>query len=74
MFELPERMGSAHKAWAPYQAFEASDGWVLIAVASDEMWLNLCKVLKLEDLGNDSRYATPRRSLVESTGRNSRSH
>ena len=57
--ELPERMGSAHKAWAPYQAFEASDGWVMIAVASDEMWLNLCKVLKLEDLGNDSRYATP---------------
>ena len=57
--ELPERMGSAHKAWAPYQAFEASDGWVQIAVASDEMWLNLCKVLKLEDLGNDSRYATP---------------
>jgi len=70
--ELPERMGSAHKAWAPYQAFEASDGWVLIAVASDEMWLNLCKVLKLEDLGNDSRYATPqsrrkhRRELAES--------
>ena len=69
--ELPERMGSAHKAWAPYQAFEASDGWVLIAVASDEMWLNLCKVLKLEDLGNDSRYATPqsrrkhRRELAE---------
>ena len=70
--ELPERMGSAHKAWAPYQAFEASDGWVLIAVASDEMWLNLCKVLKLEDLGNDSRYATPqsrrkhRKELTES--------
>ncbi len=70
--ELPERMGSAHKAWAPYQAFEASDGQVLIAVASDEMWLNLCKVLKLEDLGHDSRYATPqsrrkhRKELAES--------
>lgn len=70
--ELPERMGSAHKAWAPYQAFEASDGWVMVAVASDEMWLNLCKVLKLEDLGNDSRYATPqsrrkhRKELAES--------
>jgi crotonobetainyl-CoA:carnitine CoA-transferase CaiB-like acyl-CoA transferase len=56
--ELPERMGSAHKAWAPYQAFETCDGWVLIAVATDEMWQNLCKVMKLEDLGNDSRYAT----------------
>lgn len=70
--ELPERMGSAHKAWAPYQAFEVSDGWVMIAVASDEMWLNLCKVLKLEDLGKDSRYATPqsrrkhRKKLAES--------
>src|SRR4030042_1942506 len=56
--ELPERMGSAHKAWAPYQAFETSDGWVLIAVATDEMWKSLGKVLKLEDLDNDSRYAT----------------
>ncbi len=57
--ELPERMGSAHKEWAPYQAFETSDGWVLIAVASNEMWKNLCKVLGLKDLRNDSRYATP---------------
>jgi len=78
--ELPERMGSAHKAWAPYQAFEASDGWVMIAVASDEMWLNLCKVLKLEDLGNDSRYATPqsrrkhRKELVESLSKVTRQY
>ena len=57
--ELPERMGSAHKEWAPYQAFESSDGWVLIAVASNKMWTNLCKVLGLKDLRNDSRYATP---------------
>ena len=70
--ELPERMGSAHKAWAPYQAFETSDGWVLIAVASNKMWENLCKVLKLKDLRNDSRYATPesrrkhRKKLAES--------
>ena len=57
--ELPERMGSAHREWAPYQAFETSDGWVLIAVASNKMWENLCEVLKLKDLRNDSRYATP---------------
>jgi len=70
--ELPERMGSAHKAWAPYQAFETRDGWLLIAVATDEMWQNLCKVLKLEDLGKDYRFATEasrrkhRKELVES--------
>jgi len=70
--ELPERMGSAHKEWAPYQAFETSDGWVLIAVASNEMWKNLCKVMGLKELRNDSRYATTesrrkhRKELVES--------
>jgi CoA:oxalate CoA-transferase len=70
--ELPERMGSAHKEWAPYQAFETSDGWVLIAVASNEMWKNLCKVLGLKELRSDSRYATPesrrkhRKELAES--------
>jgi crotonobetainyl-CoA:carnitine CoA-transferase CaiB-like acyl-CoA transferase len=70
--ELPERMGSAHKEWAPYQAFETSDGWVLIAVSSNKMWKNLCKVLGLKDLRNDSRYATTesrrkhRKDLAES--------
>jgi len=70
--ELPERMGSAHKEWAPYQAFETRDGWVLIAVASNKMWEDLCKVLGLKDLRNDSRYATPesrrkhRKELAES--------
>ena len=70
--ELPERMGSAHKAWAPYQAFETSDGWVLIAAPTEEMWKSLCRVLNLDDLRKDARYATPesrrkyRKELAES--------
>ena len=56
--ELPMRTGSAGMGWAPYQAFETSDGWVMIGVATNEMWQRLCKVLKLEDLRNNPRYAT----------------
>jgi len=56
--ELPSRMGSAYLAAAPYQAFETRDGYVLIAVTTDEMWKNLCQTLKLDHLYNNHRYST----------------
>ncbi len=56
--ELPSRMGSGYLASAPYQAFETRDGYVLIAVTTDEMWKNLCRALKLENLLADKCYAT----------------
>ena len=56
--ELPSRMGSGYLASAPYQAFETRNGYVLIAVTTDEMWKNLCKALKLEHLLGKECYAT----------------
>lgn len=58
--ELPQRMGSGYLAAAPYQAFPTKDGYVLIAVTTDEMWKNLCRALKLDDL-----YANPKYSTLE---------
>jgi crotonobetainyl-CoA:carnitine CoA-transferase CaiB-like acyl-CoA transferase len=55
--EEPERMGSGHTAWAPYEAFPTRDGPVLIAVTTDQMWQNLCKALDLREMGSDPRYA-----------------
>ena len=44
-------MGSAHPLNAPYQAFEASDGWLVVGGANKKHWL-----LMLEALGaSDSR-------------------
>lgn len=56
--ELPSRMGSGYLAAAPYQAFETRDGYILIAVTTDEMWKNLCQTLKLDHLYNNPRYST----------------
>lgn len=56
--ELPERMGSGHTNWAPYEAFPARDGMVLICVTTEQMWKNLCKALELKDLDSDTRYST----------------
>jgi len=44
----PERMGSAHPNLVPYRAFEASDGWFVIGVGSDDQWMKLCESLDLE--------------------------
>lgn len=56
----PRRVGMAHPSIAPYGAFEASDGaLVLISVQSDREWRNLCDTfLGKRDLGTDPRFAT----------------
>ena len=43
---------------APYGAFEAADGWVIIAVVTDRSWHGLCQALDLAELGADERFAT----------------
>ena len=45
----PQRMGSAHPNLVPYRAFEANDGWFVIAVGSDNQWGNLCTLLNIEN-------------------------
>ena len=40
----PSRMGSAHPNLVPYRAFEAKDGWFVVAVGSDVQWANFCSI------------------------------
>ena len=64
----PGRMGSAHPNLVPYRAFEANDGWFVIAVGSDNQWANLCTLLNIENKGewhtNAGRIAE--REVIES--------
>jgi crotonobetainyl-CoA:carnitine CoA-transferase CaiB-like acyl-CoA transferase len=52
----PGRMGSKHPTIAPYQAFETSDGHVVVAVASENIWPRFCEALGREDLADDDRF------------------
>jgi crotonobetainyl-CoA:carnitine CoA-transferase CaiB-like acyl-CoA transferase len=54
----PKRMGSKHPTIAPYQAFETQDGYVVVAVASENIWPKFCATLGREDLTGDDRFAT----------------
>ena len=46
----PARMGSRHPSIVPYQAFEAKDGWFVVAVGSPEIWKRFARAIGLPDL------------------------
>ena len=54
----PEPTGSAHILTAPYQAFEASDGWINIGGANQTNWERICDVLGHPEWRSDTRFAT----------------
>lgn len=56
----PEPTGSAHILTAPYQAFEASDGWINIGGANQANWERICSVLGHPEWREDLRFATNR--------------
>lgn len=56
--EEPPRLGSRHPNLAPYQAFAASDGWIVVGVGTDAMWRRLCSALGRPALGRDRRFST----------------
>src|SRR5437867_4266498 len=42
---VPERLGSAHRMSAPYQAFQCADGYITIGGANDRTFHRICDVL-----------------------------
>jgi crotonobetainyl-CoA:carnitine CoA-transferase CaiB-like acyl-CoA transferase len=49
-------MGSAHPLNAPYQAFEASDGWLVVGGANKKHWLLMLEALGATELASDPRF------------------
>jgi crotonobetainyl-CoA:carnitine CoA-transferase CaiB-like acyl-CoA transferase len=56
--EEPGRWGSGHPYIVPFQAFEASDGWVYVAVWLDRLWAPFCDAIDNPSLARDPRFAT----------------
>jgi formyl-CoA transferase len=54
---LPKRHGNAHANIVPYQSFQASDAWFIVAVGNDKQFEKLCAVIGKWELVNDVRFA-----------------
>jgi crotonobetainyl-CoA:carnitine CoA-transferase CaiB-like acyl-CoA transferase len=54
----PERHGNAHPNIVPYQDFQTATARIAIAAANDGLFRALCRVLRLDELADDERFAT----------------
>jgi crotonobetainyl-CoA:carnitine CoA-transferase CaiB-like acyl-CoA transferase len=54
----PGRMGNRHPTIVPYETFAGSDGEFVVAVGNDEQWRRFCRILGLNGLAADERFAT----------------
>lgn len=54
----PHRWGNAHPNVVPYQTFQTSDSWIIVAVGNDSQFRNFVKVGNREALADDPRFAT----------------
>ena len=52
----PRAMGSAHPLNAPYQAFHAADGWIVVGGANQKNWLLMLEALGASHLAEDPRF------------------
>ena len=52
------RAGGGHPQVVPYQVFEASDGFMVVACLNDTFWAPLCRGIDHPELIDDPRYAT----------------
>jgi CoA:oxalate CoA-transferase len=49
------RLGTAHAHMVPWQAFQTSDGYVVVAARDEKFWQNLCDAIDRPDLKDDPR-------------------
>ena len=56
--KAPMRKGNAHPNIVPYQVFETSDSYVIIAVGNDGQFQNFCKIVGCNDLAENPLFAT----------------
>jgi formyl-CoA transferase len=54
----PVRWGNAHPNIVPYQAFQTSDGWIIVAVGNDAQFRKFVDAGGRPELADDLRFAT----------------
>lgn len=56
--KLPVKQGSGSSSSVPYQAFECSDGYILVGAPNNAAWQRFCDALDAPDWAADERFGT----------------
>jgi formyl-CoA transferase len=57
---IPQRVGNRYEFIAPYNSYQAEDGWVVIGVGGQEVWKRFCRVIGQEFLMEEPGFLTNR--------------
>ena len=52
----PQRLGNAHPNIVPYQAFQTSDGYIILAIGNDTQFERFCELAGRRELAADERF------------------
>jgi crotonobetainyl-CoA:carnitine CoA-transferase CaiB-like acyl-CoA transferase len=58
---IPERLGNGHFVHVPYDAYQCSDGFFIIAIIADNFWEALLTVIPADDLNTEENKYQPGR-------------
>ena len=62
-YQVSRHGRSAHASIAPFQLFQASDGWVVVGAVKDAHWRRLAEAVGRPDLLQDARFRGPAERL-----------
>ncbi|MDE2058848.1 MAG: CoA transferase [candidate division NC10 bacterium] len=55
--QVPGRWGNAHGSIVPYEAFQAADDYLILAIGNDEQWQRFCVAASVAAWATDPRFA-----------------
>lgn len=58
---IPGQLGNAHTVHVPYDTFPCSDGYIIVAVITDNFWINLMDLIDLPELHTEENKTQPGR-------------
>ncbi len=56
--QIPRPIGTRHPSIAPFQAYHAADGPLVIAAGNETLWRKLCELIEAPELLTDPRFAS----------------
>jgi formyl-CoA transferase len=54
--QIPQRLGTAHRLSAPYQAYRASDGYFTVGAANEKLWALFAQMIGRRDLTRNPSF------------------
>lgn len=65
--EVTPRFGNAHPTIVPYEVFQSSDGYIILAIGNDRQYRDFCHFVERPELFEDTRFAENKSRVINRT-------